>query len=126
MPIKIGLDIDNTINNLRDELIKEIEVVYGISTDGNWDYYDFGEAVGLTNKQVFDLFTDELFDRCVLLPNVLRTLYWMMHEYEIEFHIVTSRDKKHMAATYQWLVDQRVPFTVLVFLNQCNCLCYHH
>ena len=120
--MNIGIDLDNTITDLHDSIIK-YGLEYNREISGN----------GIKNKNAYEI--EDIFDwnnqdcinfRRFVTENVLPNIeprkgvceYLEKIQKEHKIYIITARNNKEINNiydfTYNWLIDKKVPFNELI------------
>lgn len=120
--MRIGIDLDNTITNLHESIIK-YGLIYDKRIGGN----------GIKNRDAYEI--EEIFDwneqdytnfRKYVTENVLQNIeprkdvckYLEKIQDEHEIYIITARNNKEIKNiydfTYNWLINKKIPFNKLI------------
>lgn len=120
--MRIGIDLDNTITDLHESIIK-YGLVYNSEICGN----------GIKNRDAYEI--EDIFDwnkqdctnfRRYVTENVLQNIeprdgvckYLEKIKNEHEIYIITARNNKEIENTYDftynWLINRKIPFNKLI------------
>lgn len=121
--VKIGIDLDDTITDIRDDMIK-LAIQYDKSIKGkgivnNNSYYP-GQMFDWSTSER-DYFRKELLPKFVssakIRDGVIETLE-TLKEKDYKIIIITARDDKRFGnaylKTFNWLIENKIPFDELV------------
>lgn len=121
--MNIGIDIDDTINNLHDILIKkgtEFNKKENIKFDINSNQWHWDKAFGW-NDQIAKKFLDENIENAYLNAGIKENAAEVINRLHTEGNkiiIITSRGAEHLKNAYEisekWLRDNNVYFDKLI------------
>ena len=121
--MNIGIDIDDTINNLHEMIIKhgtEFNKKYNIDFEINPNEWDWYKSFGWTEKNAEDFlkeYIEDAYENVSIKEKAIDTIN-KLHEEGNNIIIITSRSKKHCKDPFgiskKWLNKNNIKFDKLI------------
>jgi 5'(3')-deoxyribonucleotidase len=123
--LKIGIDVDNTINNLGERLIFFLNMSYGKNVrHDSLKSYCLQEAYpDLTLEQIFNPLTLKSFwDSIELDPEGLNLIKYLCEKCDAEIYLITAQVEEGFGYKLEWMrehiPDKYVPFKNYIFCSK--------
>lgn len=99
--MKIGIDLDNVLNNLNQEWIKLYNNDYddnlAIEDIKDWNLHKYVKC----GKEIYDYLTSSLFNKLKPLPHSVEVTQRLSEKYEL--FVVTATSPEHLDVKAKWL-----------------------
>ena len=109
--MRIGVDIDGTINNFCEVLVKTLKDEYNFDADDT-QYYMMSDLFTAKEEVKFwETHADKMYMECSVRPFALETLQWIYNNDDL--YIVTARHINCTNVTKKWLAENHIQYKEL-------------